>query len=149
MKGIKKWILWSITLLWMMNILSFSSKTADISKQQSGFFVSIVQKMVSSIETKLKISIINTEKLDHFIRKTAHVFNYFVLTVLLIFAYLSIHRSISHSVYTALLFSILDEVFQTFVPGRAGMFRDIFIDQIGAGIAFLLFYWILRRRKLL
>jgi VanZ family protein len=150
MNKIKKWILWSFVILWMGNIISFSSKPAEISKKQSGFFVAFAQKMVAGLEKKLNISLLNTDKLDHYIRKTAHVFNYFVLTLLLIFAYFSIKKSkkyvFVHSSLFAFLFSIFDELFQTFVPGRSGVFRDVLIDQIGTIMALLLIYLVLKRK---
>lgn len=149
MNKLKKWILWGFVLLWMGNILSFSSKSAEVSKKQSGFFVAFAQEIVVGIENKLNITLLNTDKLDYYIRKTAHVFNYFVLTLLLIIAYFSIEKSkkytFTHSFLFAFLFSIFDELFQTFVPGRSGMLRDILVDQMGTIMALLLIYLVLKK----
>ena len=149
MKKVKKFILWGFVVLWMGNILAFSSQSAEISDRQSGYFVRIAQNLIVSIERRFDIKLINPNQLDYGVRKTAHVFNYFVLTILLIFAYLGINRSIKHgfihTFQTTFMFSILDELFQTFIPGRSGMFRDVFIDQIGTTLALLLVFLVVRK----
>ena len=35
------------------------------------------------------------------------------------------------------IFSVIDEILQTFVPGRSGMFWDILIDQFGILLALI------------
>ena len=56
-------------------------------------------------------------------------------------------------IYTSvfcLVYAITDEIHQIFVPGRAGMVRDVIIDlfgaMIGAGV-FLLIRYLCKRRK--
>jgi VanZ family protein len=152
MKKMKKWFLWILVILWMINILFFSSQPSDISKKQSGYFVTFAQNIIQVIESRLNLKPINPEQLTHFIRKTAHVFNYFFLTLLLIFAWMETYRKKEQiktfSWMIASIFSVIDEIFQTFVPGRSGMFRDVLIDQIGTIMALLLIYLVLKKQPI-
>jgi len=137
----KKWFLWTLVVLWMTTILFFSSQSSDISKKQSGYFVTFAQNIIQVIESRLNLKPINPEQLTHFIRKTAHVFNYFFLTLLLVFAWMETYRKKEQiktfSWMISTIFSVIDEILQTFVPGRSGMFWDILIDQFGILLALI------------
>lgn len=134
----------------MGNILVFSTQPAEISKKQSGFFVILVEKMTVQLEKLIPIKNIDFSNLDHLVRKTAHVFNYFMLMMLLLFAWT---KTINHvpkiTIYSwliATLFSAFDEFLQTFIPGRAGMLRDVCIDHVGIILGLFLVLWIARRK---
>lgn len=141
MKKIKKVVLWVFVFLWMGNILGFSSAPAEISKKQSGFIVNFVLKIVRAIELKTNLPLRCPENLEYFVRKTAHVGNYFILSMLLFLAFFETSNNKKSSFIKAFLvsivFSIGDEVFQTFIPGRGGMVKDVFIDLLGVTLAIL------------
>jgi len=75
--------------------------------------------------------------LEFMIRKTMHIFEYFVFTVLLFVVLKSfyIKLSIYISPMLSLLFAISDEWHQYYVPGREGRLADVFIDSIGIFLA--------------
>jgi VanZ family protein len=81
---------------------------------------------------------------DFVIKKTAHFIEYFILNTLFLY---SMKKTTSFSkprlVFTALFLTILyaasDEFHQTFVSGRTGKPRDVFIDSFGASVSALLF----------
>ena len=110
---------WLPTFLWAILIFSFSSQ-----------------------------STLSTSKVywqDFVIKKSAHLFVYAVLAVLL-------YRSLRHTTglnrfYLLLftitiitLYAITDEFHQSFTPGRGPHLRDIIIDVIGAGIGLYGFF---------
>lgn len=66
--------------------------------------------------------------------KTLHLIEYAVLTFLLYFAF----SKNKITLITAYLYSLSDEIHQTFISGRSGRFRDILIDLIGIIIALYL-----------
>jgi VanZ family protein len=85
--------------------------------------------------------------LDFIFKKSAHMFVYFVL-------YLLLHRAVAMSLSDSnqlgkshwhwfiplvitLAYAISDEFHQALVPGRSATLRDVGYDMIGAGIAFL------------
>jgi len=101
---------WIPALVWMAVIFGFSHQPA------------------------LKTSSIDWQ--DFIIRKTAHVTEYFILTLLFL---LPLHQSLGLSrkkalvvaVVLALIYAITDEYHQTFITGREGRFRDVGIDSLG------------------
>ena len=80
---------------------------------------------------------------DFFLRKAAHITEYFILTLLLYrafkgtfsigFFYLFILPAAA-----SLIYAVSDEIHQSFVPGRTCTLRDIMIDSIGVA-CFLLY----------
>lgn len=69
--------------------------------------------------------------------KTLHVAEYAILYFLLFRA----SKNPLFSVIFAILYAILDEVHQTFVPTREGKLRDVIIDSFGV---FLMYAYIKR-----
>ena len=118
-------IRFALLLFWMGLIFYFSHKTSDESSEQSGILVTFMSKIFGDA--------LNSEITESIIRKTAHFFIYFVLGVL---ALNSIGRLKGINFWLVLLFCALyavsDEIHQTFVPGRAGMVRDVILDTCGA-----------------
>ena len=107
---------WLPTLAWAVLIFSFSS--------QPTFSTSQVHWQ------------------DFIIKKSAHLFVYAVLSVL-IFRSLKLTTHYSRSyllLFTLALtisYAVTDEFHQTFTPGREPHLRDIVIDVIGAGIGLI------------
>lgn len=91
-------------------------------------------------------------KEDFILRKMAHVFEYFVLTMLLFNAFSGhyLHIKQKHPPHwlalifafsLSLIYAASDEWHQTFVLFRSGTVRDVFIDAIGILMAIFLLYW--------
>ena len=89
---------------------------------------------------------------DFLLRKLAHIFEYFVLTILL-YSALSNHyiykkqkppphrQALLFVLLLAVFYALSDELHQTFVLGRSGNLRDVAIDSVGILAATLLLYW--------
>ena len=96
------------------------------------------------------------ELIHYFVRKAAHMTEYFLLALSLqlpLTAWLSKillwKPRILIGFAATVLFAALDEFHQTFVPGRSGNFTDVCIDSTGALIAslcLLLFYSIHQKK---
>lgn len=72
---------------------------------------------------------------DFYLRKTAHIFEYFVLTFF-IYRTFKFHnfankKAIGFSIAIAFLYALSDEWHQTFVFGREGKLSDALIDAVG------------------
>jgi VanZ family protein len=81
---------------------------------------------------------------DFFIKKTAHFIEYFILNLLFLYSLKkTTFQKNPQLIFTALILTILyaisDEFHQTFVSGREGRPRDVFIDSFGASVSALLF----------
>ena len=77
------------------------------------------------------------------VRKTAHILEYFLLYCAIYFfvskkSKLSTKSALLISFLIGLLFAILDEYVQSFVPGRTSKATDVLIDFIGLGIGYIL-----------
>jgi VanZ family protein len=76
---------------------------------------------------------------DFIIKKSAHMFVYFVLTILLYRALrlsgVGKKQAAWMSVIFAILYGASDEFHQSFTPGREPTLRDVIFDTIGSVIA--------------
>jgi hypothetical protein len=76
---------------------------------------------------------------DFVVKKFAHVFVYFVFTVLLYRALINSgvksKKSAYISIITAVIYGISDEYHQSFTPGREPTVRDVLFDSLGAFLA--------------
>ena len=86
---------------------------------------------VSSIPTLPEVGFIWW---DFALKKSAHMFEYAVLFLLLRRAQLSVKQSF----LIAILYAISDEIHQRFVPGRTSKLTDVGFDTMGMLIAYAL-----------
>lgn len=147
----KKIIKILLVILWMGLIFYFSSRNSDESTDQSR---SIVNKtnIVTIYEEKRNVDDETAIKnVDIFFRKSAHIIEYFVLTILLFYALieydLSIPKILLLSFMICFIYSISDEMHQLLVSGRSAEIKDILIDNIGNSLGILMCY-LFKRRKL-
>lgn len=78
---------------------------------------------------------------DFTFKKSAHVFVYFVLTMLTFFSLpveVKLNRKLLISFLWATLYGISDEIHQSFTPGREPHVRDVMFDSLGSIIAICL-----------
>lgn len=71
--------------------------------------------------------------LSFMVRKTTHVMEYALLTVLVFLTLFKV-KLLNRSIITfaiALVYSISDEIHQYFIPGRTGIYTDVLIDSVG------------------
>lgn len=120
-----------LPLLWMLVIFAFSHQPATISDTQSGVFVEQLQAWLPAADSGF---------LTFIVRKSAHIFAYFVLGVLMFRALrqTGLARPMLWAVVICALYATADEFHQLFVPGRSGEVRDILIDTVAATAGVLL-----------
>lgn len=102
-----KLISWSPVVLWM-SLIFLMSNTPDLPSNQ--IYI-----------------------LDFILKKSAHMVEFGILT-LLFFRAFGLKR-IDTSVLVSLSYAFTDEIHQLFVPGRGGRLSDVFIDLLGIVIA--------------
>lgn len=104
---------WMPVVLWALVIFSFSSYSVGSSNQ-------IYWK-------------------DFVIKKTAHIVEYAILTILIyraLKAYKFKSRNAAlYAILASVLYGATDEFHQSFTPGREPRIRDVFFDTIGAVMA--------------
>ena len=130
-----------LAILWCAVIFLYSNQPASISSYTSA---SVGNKLNKLMLFRLIFRIIP-------IRKCAHMFLYFVLSILLFVHF--IDKNKYPRILTLLLAYIYagtDEMHQLFIIGRSGELRDTFIDLCGAiiGLAIISFiYFIINKYK--
>lgn len=161
------------TFLLLSMIFSFSAQDGEasgsLSFQISLFLVRVVSPLLSATPaeevllstvasndlllpavTAEELLIARAEAIHYYVRKAAHMTEYFLLALSL---QLSITTWFRHRIcakfrvligfFVTVLLAALDELHQYFVPGRSGNLTDVCIDSAGAVIAslgLLLFY---------
>ena len=148
------------TALLLFLIFGFSAQDGEssgsLSFQISLFLVKLVSPLLPAAMSE-EILFERAELIHYFVRKAAHMTEYFLLALSLQFpltAWFSMQLMPKFRIVTGfaatVLFAALDEFHQSFVPGRSGNFTDVCIDSIGALIASvcLLIFYSLYQKKL-
>ena len=130
-------------MLWCVVIFMFSANNADESNKQSNAVFNAVIEFVNPVYDSLDTTV-QAEYKDtamFIIRKLAH-FSEYALLGILAFINLSKVKKLGYRGLFAAVFSCIypssDEIHQLFVPGRAGLVRDVLIDTSGAVAGILL-----------
>lgn len=144
-----------ILLIFLMAfIFNMSAQTAEESSSTSGSVISLFTELLikdfDSFSPEKQTEIIASYQF--IARKTAHFTAYAAMGVL---AFLSIvtYKNLSLKIRTALsaiiclLYSISDEIHQSFIPGRSCELRDICIDMSGSLLTIILLFVIIRFSK--
>lgn len=139
-----------LSIFWMAFIFFMSAQPASVSQELSHHTGFLIGRLFIpgfsgwAAERQLAWAV----SIDFFVRKGAHLSEYAVLALLVRAAVRSFRPAIRHAAGITLgicfLYACSDEIHQLFVPGRAGMFRDVLIDTAGAAAGLLLAALILR-----
>lgn len=140
-----------LLLLWMTVIFMFSSSGSVKSNDTSGKVISSaisVKDKVTSKETKPEAKKKIVKKLNYSVRKSAHVFEYFVLGVLAlnVFDAFNVKRKVLFAIILCVLYASSDEFHQLFT-GRTASVTDVLLDSVASIVGIYLLNFIFSRRK--
>lgn len=141
----KKILAWTLLIGWMIVIFIYSSQPGEVSSEKSEFVIYIFNLLGIDLNGYFG------ELSGFIVRKAAHMTEYLILFILscnLWRLYLKDNKVLYSSFLTAFLYACTDEFHQMFVPGRAGMFRDVMIDSSGALIGLLLIWGLKYKNKI-
>ncbi|NBG87808.1 VanZ family protein [Isachenkonia alkalipeptolytica] len=83
----------------------------------------------------------NPAIIEFFLRKLAHIIVFFTLTLVLFFLLYQYISSKALSLFLSFtggfVFALLDEIRQSFVPGRTGSLFDVMINMVGVSLGIL------------
>lgn len=147
-------------LLLLCMIFGFSAQTGEesgsLSFQISLFLVKLFSPFLPAASTN-EILIARAEAIHFFVRKAAHMTEYFFLTLSLQLPMqtclkhrFSFSRRLFLGLSAAVIFAATDELHQSFVAGRSGNIADVCIDSVGiflASLILFLFSVIAKRRR--
>lgn len=144
-----------LLIAWMVLIFSLSSQNADKSSATSGGIIEMVVRIFNHdfdelTESQQKAII---EPFQFVVRKAAHFTAYAFLGILAFLSVVTYNKipftlRLGISAAICLLYSISDEIHQTFVPGRSGEIRDVCIDFCGSLLAVLIATLFVKKSKL-
>ena len=122
-------------------IFYMSGQVATTSSGMSSFFVEPIKPYAPDFAEDI---------LTTLVRKSAHIFMYFVLGML-VFNVLRQYtqnnkKLVGFSILFAFVYAVSDELHQAFVPGRSAEPRDVLLDTIGASLGVALCMLIIRRK---
>ncbi len=131
----------SILLLigWMLVVFRFSADNASESKN--------ISDEVTRFLFNNNISEENVENLSVFIRKSAHFILYTFGGIFISICFILNYNRKNVYILCQLfgtLYAISDEIHQIFVPGRAFMIFDIFIDSLGVFLGIIIIRYIVK-----
>ncbi len=128
-------------ICWAVLIFNFSNENGEKSSNSSTKLIELFIKNKEVIE-----------KIDPYIRKIAHYFEYGlggVLFIALFYTYNWTDRKrVITSLFLGLWYSITDELHQSIVPGRHASLADIWIDFLGIATGVVIMIFIITAFKL-
>lgn len=128
----KKIISIILLILWAYLIFYLSDQPSQVSGKMSG---DMIKKVLSVSETTFNL-------IHNPLRESMHAVEFLIFALLL---FNVLHNFNVKSIYTSciiisFMYSILDEIHQVYVPGRAFEGLDLFLDFVGIIIAVLLHF---------
>lgn len=145
-----------LLIAWMSVIFAFSAQSA---KQSSGLSGGFAEKICSVLyfgfndldESEQKEVV---DRLQRPIRKAAHFTVYFILGVIASVFFVTMCRfsMLLRATFSQILcsfYAVTDEIHQYFVSGRSCRTFDMLIDSMGAFLAILIFFIIVRKTPLI
>lgn len=132
----------ALLFTWMLAIFLLSSEVSDVSSGRSSMIVGVIESLHVSLPQEL---------LTFITRKSAHIFMYFILGILMaavVGDYISSGKKrILVSITFVLTYAASDEFHQLFVAGRSGELRDVLIDTAAGLIGIVLFYLAFKKKN--
>lgn len=142
----KKVLFTVITIGFILFIFSNSLYPGPESGRQSQFVMNLINHFLASIKTNFALT-------EHFIRKSGHFTEYFILGILLTLTARAYRFQKAESVFIKLflllLVPVFDEFIQVFTPERGSSVADVLLDFCGgcAGMLICLLFLHLSRFK--
>lgn len=136
----RKILLIITSIIWIGFIAFNTSQNGQVSNNAT---VSIAEKIVNKLQDVFSESEENTntngseliKKVNKYIRKFAHGFEFLVLAIIIssiLYSFNIKNREvIIYTLFFVLLYAVIDEFRQIYIPGRNSNVKDIVIDFIG------------------
>ena len=138
---IKRVVLCVLTLSMISFIFINSMFDAVESSEQSSFVLNLLNSVLHSLH-------INVSLTEHFVRKSAHFAEYFVLGTLLFLTVKSFIMKLNVKILSAsfigLLIAVVDELIQLTSLGRSAQLSDVVLDFSGVVTSFVVWYIIFK-----
>lgn len=152
-----------LCIFWMGFIAYNTSQTGESSNNTS---VSITKGIINKTQSVINNNVNNSDnsiitrnddefikKLNKYIRKFAHGFEFLVLALIVFSTLKSFNIKsrdcIIYTLFIVLLYAVIDEYRQLYIPGRTSSVRDIVIDFIGGIVGVIILQVIIGLKKII
>lgn len=152
-----------LCVFWMGFIAYNTSQTGESSNNTS---VSITEGIINKTQVVINNNVNNSDssiiirndddfikKLNIYIRKFAHGFEFLVLSLIIFLTLKSFdiknRECIIYTLFIVLLYAVIDEYRQLYIPGRTSSVRDIVIDFIGGIVGVVILQFIFGFKNLI
>lgn len=130
-------LIWTLVLIWMGVIIYFSSIHGEQSVGLSQYIAGKIYEVMEVLAPDTAKSM-GRGRINYLLRKQAHVVIYMLLGILSMYALRKNGqrgiKGVIKAFVICVIFATLDEIYQLYVPGREGRYKDVIIDAIGSGI---------------
>ncbi|MGM9641084.1 MAG: VanZ family protein [Faecousia sp.] len=133
----RKWVLGVLAALWLCFIWCNSLLDGADSSSVSGFVGDLLAVILGPW----------VQEAAFLIRKLGHFTEFFLLGFLLAWNGKLWKKSAAYALLGGLLAALTDETIQSFVPGRASMVTDVWIDFSGVLSGTVLLLWLHTRQR--
>ena len=124
-----------LCVIWLGIIFYNGTRQGEISQKSSKEVVKVVSMFVNIPLEKVDLPSTKLKSLNYYVRKNGHFFEYLILSILLcaVVRQFKLYKSseIFLLLFFLLLFPVLDEFVQKYIPGRTSNTFDIIIDFSG------------------
>ena len=148
-----------LSVFWLGFIAYNTSQTGQLSNNTSvSITEGIINKTQGVINNSDNLVIIRNDdyfikKLNIYIRKFAHGFEFFILALLIFLTLKSFNiksrEVIIYTLFIILLYAVIDEYRQLYIPGRNSNVKDVVIDFTGGIIGVIISQFIISIKKII
>lgn len=140
-----------LCVIWIVLIFYNGTRPGKISQKSSHEVIKVASKVMHIKTSSIDKPGIQLSEINYYVRKNAHFIQYFILSILLCSAArqfkLCTTSQIFIILFLLLLFPLIDEVIQKYIPGRTSNIFDIVIDFSGGVLAMIISNILLKYRK--
>lgn len=141
----RKGIFIALSILWVCFIFHNSGQSALQSSETSGKITLVFYALIR----RFGIIISDVNELTLYIRKAAHVFEFFVVALFIFQMFAKCRHPYTLTLLSGLVIAGVDETIQFFTPGRIGCITDVAIDFGGVCLYVLIraiLFYIFRKK---
>ena len=147
------WFFLVLSLVIMTVIFLFSGQNGERSTKASDIFVEKI------VDTEINEGVLEKDaekqkdKVEHLIRKTAHVLIYASLgfcVFMMFFHSGKVNKNVYLFIFSlaiCIIYASSDEVHQLFVDGRSGEFKDVLIDTAGSAVGMIIAFFYTKNQE--
>jgi VanZ family protein len=132
-----------LCIIWLGVIFYNGTRPGEVSQRSSREVIKVVSRFVDIPSGSVEAPIIKFNEVNFYVRKNAHFFQYLIFSILLCAAVrqFKLYRSseILLLLFLLLLFPVIDEFIQKYIPNRTSNIFDIIIDFSGGIFGIIIF----------